>query len=84
MTKQILILGTGCVRCETLYEGTLEAVSDLGMDAEVAKVEDVSEIVRRGILATPALVVDDRLVLAGRVPSRGRLREILAEENRSP
>lgn len=79
MTKQILILGPGCARCKTLYEGTLEAVSDLGMDAEVAKVEDVSEIVRRGILATPALVVDDRLVLAGRVPSRGRLREILAD-----
>jgi len=78
MTTQIRILGTGCARCKQLYEGTLQAVADLGLDADVEKVEDVSEIVARGILATPALVVDDKLVLAGQVPSATRLREILA------
>jgi small redox-active disulfide protein 2 len=78
MTTQIRILGTGCARCKQLYEGTLQAVADLGLDANVEKVEDISEIVARGILATPALVVDDELVLAGQVPSATRLREILA------
>ena len=78
MTTQIRILGTGCARCKQLYEGTLQAVADLGLDADVQKVEDISEIVARGILATPALVIDDELVLAGQVPSATRLREILA------
>ena len=78
MTTQIRILGTGCARCKQLYEGTLQAVADLGLDAEVQKVEDISEIVARGILATPALVIDDELVLAGQVPSALKLREILA------
>jgi len=78
MTTQIRILGPGCARCKQLYEGTLQAVADLGLDAEVQKVEDISEIVARGILSTPALVVDDELVLVGRVPSSSRLREILA------
>jgi small redox-active disulfide protein 2 len=78
MTTQIRILGTGCARCKQLYEGTLQAVADLGLDADVQKVEDISEIVARGILATPALVIDDELVLAGQVPNATRLREILA------
>jgi small redox-active disulfide protein 2 len=78
MTTQIRILGPGCARCKQLYEGTLQAVADLGLDAEVQKVEDISEIVARGILSTPALVVDDELVLVGQVPSSSRLREILA------
>jgi len=78
MTTQIRILGPGCARCKQLYEGTLQAVADLGLDANVEKVEDLSAIVARGILATPALVIDDELVLAGQVPNATRLREILA------
>jgi small redox-active disulfide protein 2 len=77
MTTQIRILGPGCARCNQLYEGTLQAVADLGLDAHVEKVEDISEIVARGILATPALVVDDQLVMAGRVPNASHLREML-------
>ena len=78
MTTQIRILGSGCARCKQLYEGTLQAVADLGLDADVQKVEDISEIVARGILATPALVIDDELVLAGQVPNASKLRQILA------
>jgi small redox-active disulfide protein 2 len=77
MTTQIQILGPGCARCKQLYEGALQVVTDLGLDAQVEKVEDVSELVARGILTTPALVVDDKLVLAGQVPSARRLRELL-------
>jgi len=77
MTTQIRILGPGCARCKQLYEGTLQAVADLGLDADVEKVEDISEIVARGILATPALVVDGELVMAGQVPNANKLRELL-------
>ncbi len=79
MTTQIRVLGPGCSRCQKLYENTAQAVAEIGMDAHVEKVDDIAEIVRRGILATPALVVDEELVLAGHVASIPTLREVLAE-----
>lgn len=79
MTTQIRVLGPGCARCQKLYENTTQAVVEIGMDAHVEKVDDIAEIVRRGILATPALVVDEELVLAGHVASIPTLREVLAE-----
>ena len=79
MSTDIRILGPGCFRCQALYENTLLAVSDLGLDAEVTKVEDIGEMLSRGIMATPALVVDDDLVMAGSVPTPQRLGELLRE-----
>ncbi len=78
MTTEIRVLGPGCAKCQKLYENTTEAVAEMGLDAHVEKVDDIGEIVRRGILATPALVVDDELVLAGHVPSVLTLREVLS------
>ena len=78
MTTQIRVLGPGCARCQKLYENTTEAIAEMGLDAHVEKVDDVAEIARRGIVATPALVVDDELVLAGHVPSVITLRGVLA------
>lgn len=79
MTTQIRVLGPGCARCQKLYENTTQAVTEIGMDAHVVKVDDVAEIARRGILATPALVVDEELVFAGHVASIPSIRQILAE-----
>ena len=79
MSTDIRILGPGCFRCQALYENTLLAVSDLGLDAEVTKVEDIGEMLSRGIMATPALVVDDDMVMAGSVPTPQRLGELLRE-----
>ena len=78
MTTVIQVLGSGCARCRTLTENATEAVKALGADARVEEVHDVGEIVARGILTTPALVVDDELVLAGRVPSVPQLQELLS------
>jgi len=75
---RIQVLGPGCVRCHTLSRNTSEAVASLGLDAEVEEVADIAEIVRRGIMATPALVVDDEVVLSGRVPTVSHVRELLA------
>lgn len=79
MTTDIRILGPGCFRCQALYENTLLAVGELGLDAAVTKVEDVGEMLSRGIMASPALVVDEQLVMAGDVPTPQRLGELLSE-----
>ena len=75
---KIQVLGPGCDRCHTLSRNTAEAIASLGLAVEVEEIDDVVEIVRRGVMATPALVVDDEVVLAGRVPTADHVRELLA------
>jgi small redox-active disulfide protein 2 len=78
MTIQIRVLGPGCIRCKTLFENTEEAVARLGLDARVEKVEDVGEMASRGILTSPALVVNDELLLAGHVATPRAIEQLLA------
>src|SRR5690554_4647088 len=63
----IKILGSGCKNCITLEKNTKEALKEIGMEAEVVKVKDFKEIMDYGVMSTPALVVDERVVSAGRV-----------------
>jgi small redox-active disulfide protein 2 len=65
----IKILGSGCANCKKLGELAEKAVEQLGIDAEILKVTDIAEIMAYGVMSTPALVVDEELKLAGRVPS---------------
>ncbi len=74
----IKILGTGCAKCQKLEQFTREAVASLGLDATIDKVTDPGEIAAWGVMATPALVVDDRVVAVGRVPSEADLTALLA------
>ncbi|MFU8858258.1 MAG: thioredoxin family protein [Deferrisomatales bacterium] len=64
---KIEVLGTGCPKCQKLYEAAKEAVSRTGADAQVSKVEDLGEIMKRGIMVTPALAVDGQIKSAGKV-----------------
>ena len=69
----IEVLGTGCAKCDKL-EAMAKAVADkLGVPYEIAHVRDINAIVQRGIMATPALVIDGRIVVTGRVPSAAEL-----------
>lgn len=79
MTVKIRVLGPGCFRCQALYENTLMAVDQLGLDAEVVKVEDIAEMLARRMIGSPGLVVDEKLVLEGNVPNPRRLAEFLSE-----
>lgn len=75
---QIAILGSGCANCVTLERVTREAVAELGLAAEFTKVTDYAEIAAYGVLRTPGLVVDDEVLLSGRVPTTAQVKELLA------
>lgn len=71
------ILGPGCERCRLLAQNTKAAVAELGINAEVVKVEDMQAIMAYGVMSTPALVVDGQVRLAGHVATTRRIREII-------
>lgn len=74
----VKILGTGCANCRRLEAIARQALADLGLEAEVEKVEDISDIVAYGVMRTPALVVDEKVVLSGRVPHLDEVAALLA------
>ena len=74
----IKILGSGCANCVNLERVTREAMAELGAVATFEKVTDYPAIVGYGIMRTPGLVVDETVVLSGRVPTTAQVREILA------
>ena len=74
---EIKILGTGCSNCRNLEKATLEAVAELNLDASVVKEEDIVKIMSYGVMRTPALVVDEKVVMYGRVPSVNEIKEML-------
>lgn len=73
----IKILGTGCRSCNKLEESTKKAVEELGIDVTIEKVTDFKDIMKYGVMQTPALVVDEEVKLVGKVPSLGDLKKIL-------
>jgi len=74
----IKILGSGCANCVNLERVTREAVAELGLDAEFEKVTEYADIASYGIMRTPGLVVDDQVLLSGRVPTAAQVRDLLA------
>jgi small redox-active disulfide protein 2 len=75
---EIKVLGPGCPKCKTLIKNVTDAVSDLGIDANVVKVDDIVDIMAFGVMTTPALVIDGKVVLKGFVPSVTELKSMLA------
>jgi len=74
---EIKILGTGCTKCKALEKATINALAELDIAANVSKVEDIMEIMNYGVISTPALVIDEKVVIKGRVPSENEIKEIL-------
>lgn len=75
---KIEVLGMGCCSCAKLYETVQEVVRELGLAAEVTKIEDMKEVLSKGVMTTPALVVDSVVKVTGRVPSRDEIKKILS------
>ncbi|QRN86302.1 TM0996/MTH895 family glutaredoxin-like protein [Clostridia bacterium] len=64
---KIEILGTGCKKCKQLHKAAIEAVEAKGIEAEIVKVEDMKDIMAYGVMSTPALVIDGKVVSSGKV-----------------
>lgn len=79
MKKDIKVLGTGCPKCKQLDKAVREVVAENSIDAEVTKVEDIVEIMNYGIMSTPALVIDNKVVLKGYVPSKDEILKKISE-----
>ena len=75
--KKIQILGTGCAKCKKLAENAEAAAKELGIEYELEKVTDINEIVKMGVVMTPAMVVDGEVKIVGKAPSPDEIKESL-------
>ena len=77
---EIKILGPGCPRCASLYDNVILALEELGLEAQVEKVTDLGQIAAHGVIQTPGLVVNGKVVSQGKVLSVEEVKEILKRE----
>lgn len=75
----VKVLGSGCSNCKTLERNTRQAVDELGNGAQVEKVEDIVKILEYKIMRTPALVVDEAVIMSGRVPSVDEIKTLILQ-----
>jgi len=78
---EIKVLGTGCARCKLLEKVTKKAVEELNLDAAVEKEEDIQKIMEYAVMRTPALVINEKVVLSGQVPKVAELKELLTKKS---
>ena len=71
------VIGTGCDKCDQLYANTKEAVAKLGIEAEIEKIEDLMEIVKLGVMTSPSLMKDGKLIVSGQVVSTDKIVKLL-------
>lgn len=73
----IKILGTGCSKCKKLQELTQKAVNELEIKATVTKIEDIAQIMQYGVMSTPGLVVNDKVVISGKLPKLNEIKDLI-------
>jgi small redox-active disulfide protein 2 len=76
---KILVIGPGCAKCRTLAQFTEQAVSELGVSAEISKITDLKQIMALGVMMTPALAVNGTIKVVGKVPAIPELKAILQQ-----
>ena len=77
---EIKVLGTGCAKCKALEKSVIAAVEKTAVDAHVTKVEEITEIMKYGIMMTPALVIDEKVVVSGRAPSSKEIIKLITKK----
>lgn len=78
---KIEILGTGCPKCKKLFEVTTEAVKELGIQADIVKVEKIQDIMNYGVMITPALVIDGKVKVVGKVPTKAEIATMITTKS---
>jgi small redox-active disulfide protein 2 len=76
--KKLQVLGTGCAKCVKLADAAQAAATELGVEFELEKVQEINRIIGFGVMMTPALVVDGQVKVAGRVPTVAELKTLIA------
>jgi len=76
---KIEVLGTGCAKCRQLEKDVYNALAELNVAAEVSKVQDIQEIMKYKVMITPALVIDGKIKIAGRLPQKEELYNYIKE-----
>jgi len=79
--KTIKILGTGCPNCKTTEKIVIKAIEELNLEANIVKVEDIQDIMAYDIMSTPAVVIDEKVVIKGRVPKIEEIKALLQNVN---
>lgn len=74
---KIQVFGSGCATCKSLYELTMKAVSELGLEEEVEYITDVQKMLELGVMSSPVLVVDGKTVLVGSVPNLDKVKSLI-------
>lgn len=74
---EIKVLGTGCPNCKKTKAVVAEAIQELHVDAQVIEVQDIPSIMAYGVMSTPAIVIDEKVVSAGKVPARSQVMEMI-------
>lgn len=77
---EIKVLGPGCANCRNLEKEVFNAVAELNIAADIQKVQDIKKIVAYGVMSTPALVINEKVKVSGRVPKREELKRLITEE----
>jgi small redox-active disulfide protein 2 len=77
MKKQVKVLGPGCAKCKTTYNNVMEAIKQLGIEADVIKIEDIEEMMKYNVLTTPVLMIDDVIKVKGRVADINEIKTLL-------
>ncbi|AII61057.1 thioredoxin family protein [Dehalococcoides mccartyi] len=78
----IKVLGTGCAKCNKLEEMTKEAVIELGLAAQIVKIKEVDKISAYPILMTPALVIDEEVVISGKIPTKDEMLKLILSKSK--
>lgn len=76
---EIKVLGTGCASCKSLYETVKQAVEEMDIEADIIKEEDILKIMAYNVLQTPALVIDEKVVYAGKKLTKNEVKELLSK-----
>ncbi|MGE4357101.1 MAG: thioredoxin family protein [Candidatus Omnitrophota bacterium] len=76
---KIEIVGPGCPRCIATEKNVKEAVKELGIQAEITKVTDVAEFAKKGVMFTPAVIVDGQVKISGKIPTVDEIKKVISE-----